>query len=87
MDHNLALFSAGAALQQKDSGTWKPFGFYSKKFTDAQKKYSTYDRELLSIYLAIKFFKFLLQGRHFTIFTDHKPLTFAFKQNKIVPSE
>lgn len=41
-------------------------------------KHSTYDRELLAIFLAIHHFKYLLEGREFTIFPDHKPLTYAF---------
>ncbi|GFW10559.1 uncharacterized protein TNCV_893541 [Trichonephila clavipes] len=53
--------------------------FYSKKLTETQTRYSTYDRELLGIYLSVNF-KHLLEGNDFVIYTDHKPLTFAFKQ-------
>lgn len=53
---------------------------FSKKFTNAEKKYSTYDRELLAVYSAVKYFRCFLEGRHFKIFTDHKPLTYAFQQ-------
>lgn len=87
MNHELALFvdasdhAAGAALHQRENEEWKPIAFYSKKFNNAQSTYSTYDRELLSIYLAIKYFRYLLEGRNFTVYTDHKPLIFAFKQN------
>lgn len=72
----------GAVIQQKcDDGSWAPLGFFSRKLTDCQKKYSTYDRELLAIYSAIKYFKHMLEGREFSIFTDHKPLVFAFQQS------
>lgn len=57
-----------------------PISFFSRKFTSAQAKYSTYDRELLAIYTAVKYFRYLLEARTFSIFTDHKPLIFAFKQ-------
>jgi transposase InsO family protein len=40
-------------------------------------KYSTFDRELLAVFLAIRYFRFMLEGRHFTIYTDHKPLVGA----------
>lgn len=73
-------FAIGAALQQYDDSGWKPLAFFSKKLNTSQIIYSTYDRELLAIYSAIKHFKDLLQGRKFTIYTDHKPLTFAFHQ-------
>jgi hypothetical protein len=37
-------------------------------------RYSTFDEELLPIYLAIKHFRHFIEGRELT---DHKPLTFA----------
>lgn len=38
-------------------------------------KYSTFDRELLAIYLSTKHFRYFLEGRQFAIYTDHLPLT------------
>lgn len=73
-------WAIGAVLQQYEAGNWKPIAFYSKKMNDTQKAYSTYDRELLAIYLSVKQYKFMLEGRVFKIFTDHKPLTYAFLQ-------
>lgn len=70
----------GAVLQQFVGGHWKPLGYFSRKLTDAQVKYSTYDRELLAIYLAVIHFRTMFEGRELTIFTDHKPLTFAFSK-------
>ena len=69
----------GAELAQKpkSSGNWKPVAFFSKTISPAQKKYSAFDRELLAIYLSIKHFRHFLEGRAFTVYTDHKPLTFA----------
>jgi hypothetical protein len=45
-------------------------------------KYSAYDIELLAIYQAVKHFRHKLEARHFIIFTDHKPITFAFQQKR-----
>lgn len=70
--------SAGAVLQQRVNNRWQPLGYFSKKFSDAQQKYSTYDRELLAIFMAIKHFRKMFEGRELIVFTDHKPLTFAF---------
>ncbi|KER23481.1 hypothetical protein T265_08645 [Opisthorchis viverrini] len=55
----------------------------------AQTRYSTFGRELLAIYLAIRHFRHLLEGRSFTIQTDHKPLTYAFnaKPDRYSPRE
>jgi transposase InsO family protein len=69
----------GAALQQRLSpmAAWQPLGFYSKKFDAAQVRYSAFDRELLACCSGIRHFRWMLEGRRFTIYTDHKPLTFA----------
>ena len=64
-------------LQQYDQGTWQPLSFFSKKMSKTERRYSTFDRELLAVYLAIKHFRHLLEGRHFHVLTDHKPLTYA----------
>ncbi|GFU28759.1 retrovirus-related Pol polyprotein from transposon 17.6 [Nephila pilipes] len=73
-------FATGSVLQQYVDESWKPITFYSKKLNETQKAYSTNDRELLGIYLSVKHFKHLLEGNDFIIYTDHKPLTFAFQQ-------
>lgn len=70
----------GAALEQLENNVWKPLGFFSRKLSDTEKRYSTYDRELLAIFAATKFFKDLIECRHFVIKTDHKPLIYVFKQ-------
>ncbi|UYV66587.1 hypothetical protein LAZ67_4002205 [Cordylochernes scorpioides] len=38
------------------------------------------NRELLAIYLSVENFKHTLEGRDFKIYTDHKPLKYAFLQ-------
>ena len=48
--------------------------FYSHSFSLTQSRYSTFDRELFAIYLAIKHFRYFIEGRTFTVFTDHAPL-------------
>ena len=70
----------GAALEQQVDNAWQPLGFFSRKLSKAETKYSTYDRELLAIYEAIRHFRHLLDARHFVVKTDHKPLIYAFQQ-------
>ncbi|CAK1579001.1 unnamed protein product [Parnassius mnemosyne] len=72
----------GAALQQVKNGSWQPLAFFSKKLKPAQQKYSPYDRELLAIYESVKYFRHMLEARHFTVFTDHKPICYAFHIRK-----
>lgn len=72
--------AVGSSLMQLRNGNWEPIAFLSIKLSKSQKNWSTYDRELLAIYLSIKKFQHLLEGRVFTIYTDQKPLIYAFKQ-------
>jgi transposase InsO family protein len=73
----------GASLQQRTSPSapWQPLGFFSKKLEAAQQRYSAFDRELWACFAGIRHFRFMLEGRRFTIYTDHKPLTFALKRS------
>jgi len=48
--------AVGSSLEQIVDGIIRPIAFFSKKLDIFQKNYSTYDRELLGIYLAIKHF-------------------------------
>jgi hypothetical protein len=42
-----------------------------------KQKYSTFDRVLLAMFLAICHFQFLLEGWQFRVYIDHKPLVSA----------
>src|SRR6266576_719641 len=74
-------FAMGAVLQQKRGNILEPIAFFSKRLSNTQQKYSAYDRELLACYSGIKYFRPLLEGRNFTLYTDHKPLVYAFMQD------
>jgi hypothetical protein len=37
----------GGAMQQKSGNHWRPLGFFSRKLTDTESRYSTFDRKLL----------------------------------------
>ena len=66
------------------SSGWRAPGnlspFFSRQLTPRERRYSTFDRELLGLWLAMRHFRFLLEGREFTAFVDHKPLTFAMSK-------
>ena len=68
--------AVGAVLQQKIGDAWKPIAFFLRRMSET--RYSTFDRELLGMYLAVKHFQHFVEGRQFHVLTDHKPLTFAF---------
>ena len=73
--------AVGAVLQQHINDTWTPIVFFSRTLKPAETRYSTFDRELLAVYLAIKHFRHFIEGRQFHIYTDHKPLIYALNSN------
>ncbi|GFS96916.1 hypothetical protein NPIL_447881 [Nephila pilipes] len=73
-------FAIGGALFQIIDNEPQPLSFFSRKLSQTEKNYSAYDRELLASYASIKHFIHMLEARDFKLFTDHKPLTHAFKQ-------
>ena len=48
--------------------------FLSRKLSDTEEKYSTFDRELLAAFQSIRYFRMMLEGCHFQLWTDHNPL-------------
>ena len=72
----------GAVLIQEDStGTDHPVAFFSRKLNQAQKRYSTIEKEALGLLLAYEHFEVYLSSCKvpIKIFTDHNPITFINK--------
>jgi len=72
--------AVGAVVEQNVNGQPQPLGFFSRKLRPPETKYSTFDRELLAVYLAVRHFRHLLEGTPFTVRTDHRPLVHAFSK-------
>ena len=70
----------GAVLQQKVSARTQPLAFFSRKLSATETRYSAFDRELLAVFSSIRHFRFMLEGRSFHIYTDHKPLIHAISR-------
>lgn len=71
-------YAIGGALHQTlPDGQVQPLGFFSRRLTPTQVKYSTFDRELEAVAQAIKHFDYWLEGRQFCVYTDHDPLSKA----------
>ena len=71
-------FAIGAVLSQGPIGKDRPVAFASRTLTKTEEKYSVIEKELLAIAWACKYFRPYLFGKKFTLFTDHKPLTYMF---------
>ena len=71
-------FAIGAVLSQGPIGKDRPVAFASRTLTKTEEKYSVIEKELLAIFWACKYFRPYLFGKKFTVFTDHKPLTYIF---------
>ena len=70
----------GASLDQFVNGSWRPLGFWSKSLTVQQSQYTTFRRETMAVQLAMRHFREDFEGRHLVVFSDHRPLINAFKQ-------
>ncbi|GIL78503.1 hypothetical protein Vretimale_6069 [Volvox reticuliferus] len=67
-----SLQGSGAVLVQNG----RPIAFTSKKFSPAERGYTTGEQELLAIIHALREWRCYLEGHPFVVKTDHKPLTF-----------
>ena len=66
--------AVGGVLEQRGPKGWEPLAFYSSKLEPHQQTWPPYDRELLGAFKAVRHFKHMLEGRPFTLFTDHQSL-------------
>jgi RNase H-like domain found in reverse transcriptase len=65
-------YQLGAVISQEG----KPIAFYSCKLKPAQTRYTTTERELLSILETLKEYQNILLGHQIKVFTDHKNLVY-----------
>ena len=76
-------------MQHQHQQQLQPLAYFLRQLKPAEQRYSTFGRELLVMYLAVKHFQHSLEGRQFVIYTDNHPLTFALrsKPDKYSPRE
>ena len=69
---NSSDYQLGGVVSQEHH----PVAFFSRKLTQAQKKYKTTEKELLGIVETIKQFRTILYGQKVVVLTDHKNMTY-----------
>jgi hypothetical protein len=70
----------GATLYQIINGDIKYISMMAKSLSSSERNYSATKRELLAVVYALKKFHKYLWGNHFTLYTDHKALTYLHTQ-------
>jgi hypothetical protein len=77
----------GAILYQDGDTTPNYICFAARSLTEAErgKGYSATKRELAAVVFALSKFRYYIWGSHFTLYTDHKALTFLFTQRHVNP--
>jgi hypothetical protein len=82
--------ATGAVLyqQQKDQA-WKPVGYHSKSYNEAEKNYTTYDKEMLAIMRGLEEWRSLLirAWEPFELHTDHRNLTYFQEPQKLTSQQ
>ena len=79
------LHGLGFVLKQKQTdGSWKPIQVGSRSLTDPEYRYAPIELELTGLVYAVSKARTFLAGvRHFTIFTDHKPLVMILNKRRL----
>ena len=68
---NIAM---GGVLEQRGPKGWEPLAFFSARLKGKQREWPPFDRELLAAFRSIRHFRHLIEGRTFTLYTDHQSL-------------
>ena len=71
--------SIGGVLSQEGH----PIAFFSEKFNDAKRRYSTYDKEFYAIVQSLRFLRFYLVPTEFVLFSYHQALRYLNSQKKL----
>jgi hypothetical protein len=70
----------GAVLQQEFEDGRHPVMFISKKFSGAECNYAVIEKECCAIVWAVKMLWVYLEGKEFTVISDHAPLQWLYRK-------
>lgn len=83
-DASAAGFGA-ILLQRKTDGKMHPIFYYSKRTSESESKYHSFELETLAILYALRRFRVYLQGRKFRIITDCNSLAMTLNRREMNP--
>ena len=63
-------------------GVQKLMSFYNRKLNNTKCRYNLTGREILAVVDYLRYFKHVLLGHNFVVYTDHKPLITYFSKLK-----
>lgn len=77
--------AVGSVLSQEQDDKWYPVGFFSKSFSETERNYEIYDKEMLMIMLSLEEYQHWLMGsaQPFEVWTDHANLQYFRKPQKL----
>lgn len=67
-------YAIGGVLSQGEIGKDLPIAYASRLLNNAERNYSTIEKELLAIVYCVNYFRPYIYGRKFALVTDHRPL-------------
>ena len=79
IETDASKYASGAVLTQTNmNGKQHPIAYLSKTFTETERNYDVYDRELLAIVRALTEWGHYIQGTNHTtmVYLDHKNLMY-----------
>ena len=78
-------YAMGAVLGQRTDKMFKAIYYASKTFNEAQKNYSTTEKEMLAIVFACENFRPYILGSHVIIHTNHAAIKYMMEKKEAKP--